>query len=52
MRFKFSRFYTDRVRIGRLLEMMDYVASTVAYKYAAKVDETKITVVTATVDNI
>ena len=34
LRFKFVRFYTNAVRIGRLLEIMDYIAVTVAYKYA------------------
>ena len=29
----FQRFYNKGIRMGRILELMDYVAATVAYKY-------------------
>jgi len=48
--FKFRRFYTNQVRIGRLLELMDYIASTVSYNYI--LPSSGATMVTAMVDNI
>jgi acyl-coenzyme A thioesterase 9 len=52
LRFRFIRFHTNGVRNGRLLEIMDYVASTVSYKYVTINLEKKVTIVTAVVDNI
>lgn len=34
MRQSFQRFFTEGIRIGRLVEIMDYVACTCAYRYA------------------
>lgn len=34
IRDNFQRSYSDKLRVGRILEVMDYLAGTVAYRYA------------------
>lgn len=33
LRDHFKRFYSEGIRVGRILEIMDYLAGTVAYRY-------------------
>lgn len=33
LRDGFKRFYSEGIRVGRMLEIMDYLAGTVAYRY-------------------
>jgi len=33
LRDSFKRFYSEGIRVGRMLEIMDYLAATVAYRY-------------------
>lgn len=35
LRNKMSQFFTSNVRVGRILELMDYIASNVAYRYCS-----------------
>lgn len=50
------RFYTSNVRAGRLLELMDYMAAQVGYRYCLPTSgnnkPTDFSVVTASVDHI
>ena len=54
MRKKFVRFYSSNLRVGRILEVLDYIGVTTCYKYLYqnKSDEKVATVVTACVDNM
>jgi acyl-coenzyme A thioesterase 9 len=54
MRKKFVRYYSNNVRGGRLLEIMDYMASSGAYRYCLPADSKNadFSVVTASVDHI
>ena len=54
MRNKFVRFYTPAVRIGRILEILDYVGVTTAFRYLyqKRGQEQKATIVTACVDHV
>lgn len=54
MRKKFARFYSPDLRVGRILEILDYVGVTTCYKYLyQKSNEEKVaTIVTACVDNM
>jgi hypothetical protein len=36
---KFVRFYSCSVRIGRIIEVMDYIAANVAYRYCLSTEE-------------
>eukprot|EP01017_Pseudomicrothorax_dubius_P039025 TRINITY_DN5934_c0_g1_i1.p1 TRINITY_DN5934_c0_g1~~TRINITY_DN5934_c0_g1_i1.p1 ORF type:complete len:388 (+),score=79.32 TRINITY_DN5934_c0_g1_i1:128-1291(+) len=47
----FTRFYTDRFRIGKLLEVFDYLAGITAYNYSyADLESRSCTFVTACMD--
>ena len=46
-----SRFESNKCRIGRLLEILDYVAASVAYKYLGEMSK-QAYMVTACVDNM
>ena len=54
MRLKFTRFYSPSLRIGRILEILDYIGVTTTYKYLyqTREEEKLATVVTACVDNM
>jgi len=47
-------FSSNQIRVGRLLEIMDFMAGRVCYRhcYSDIKEEAEITIVTATVDNI
>ena len=56
---KMVQFFDNRIRIGRVLEMMDYIAANVAYRYCSpdldkdlSMDELPFITVTASIDEI
>ena len=53
---RFVRFYSSNVRFGRIIEVMDYIAANVAYRYCEPVGEASAPkdyhFVTAAVDQI
>lgn len=59
MRQKMVQFAHNYVRVGRMLELMDYIAANVAYRYCTPDDqkdldmnELSFIVVTAAIDSI
>lgn len=50
------QFYTNNVRVGRILELMDYIAANVAYRYCSpateKVSDLPFIAATAAIDEI
>lgn len=51
IRDRVQRFNTDEIRVGKLLEVLDMTAGTVAYNYCyKKLSDT--TIVTACIDNV
>ena len=59
MRLKMVQFSHNYVRVGRMLELMDYIAANVAYRYCTPDDEKDINmnelpflIVTAAIDSI
>jgi len=53
IRDSWKKFYSEGVRVGKMLEIMDYLAGTVAYRYArANPTEKKVTMVTASVYDV
>jgi hypothetical protein len=46
LRDSWKKFYSEGIRVGKMLEIMDYLAGTVAYRYAqANPAEKKVTMV-------
>ena len=53
-----TQFFNEHVRIGRVLELMDYIAANVAYRYcssakddpATMMDKLPFSTVTASID--
>ena len=49
----FRKFFTNSPRIGRLMEILDYIAVEVSYKYIySEIGSDKATLVTACVDHM
>ena len=59
LRNKMTQFSSSNIRVGRLLELMDYIAANVAYRYCTPesdkdltMDQIEFMVVTAAIDEI
>lgn len=60
LRQKMVQFFTQNVRVGRVLELMDYIAANVAYRYCSsakedgelQMDKLPFITVTASIDEI